>query len=1006
MDLAASPRHMQHGTSQPGAVRYAEECRAATTRGARVIVMCAVTLVPAFAYLDTVLFASHAAQFVYWRFGSIAVALAVLALLGTRIGRRYPLLVGALVPITIGINVDLITLTVGRETNPYYAGLILIMLAVSLLLPWSARAAFVISTILVGSYAAGMLATGTIADVPLFTSNVLMLASAAVLVVVGAAVSERLRRREFDSRMSLDAHAKRQEAVARLGQLALAAANPGELMARATTLIAETLGYELAAVLELTDDGDTLVVRSGVGWQPGVVARTTMTCDRRSQARFTLSANAPVLTDDLDEEKRFVPMALLRQHDAVSGICVPIAGRERPFGVLVAFSATQRTCTTPEADCLESLAGVLTTAILREHADLSLATDAETSAAMARIGRELISSLETPVLLERLCEQASLALGTDHSATWLLDDAEQVYRPISAHGLTPDKWEALKALRLPITALESSVELLVDRDVLDLTPDSLEHPIVAGILKHLGIARSLLIPLRRGGRVIGVQANGYRTRLAPFTRQQLQLAGTISQVGSMALSNARLVEELERASRLKSEFVSTMSHELRTPLNVILGYLDMFAEEAGDHEHIDLLRRARAASLELLDMIEATLNLNRIAAGQDPPVVTDVRVDDLWKELGDDFAALPQRTQAVLSWEAPDELLIRSDRRKLKIVVKNLVGNALKFTAEGRVVARCRREGDACIVTVSDTGVGIPGEHLPHIFDMFRQVDSSDRRSYSGAGLGLYIVKSLLTQLGGSVDVESAPGSGSIFTVSLPVAGPALAAPAMPASEPHAAAADASAGVLHAPHTTADGRAAESRVGELAQAEERLHAVAAHVADARDVAAAAPAQPRRPRRIVFADDLEVNRHMLRRFLAREMPDVECFEASDGLQALALVEAHKPDLVILDLRMPEMDGWQAARRIRELESGRDIPILALSVTASPGVEAYALHAGCNEFVAKPVSDYGGLLQRIVHWLGPSDQADAGPPQPGDADVCVLCRQTLPNAYLRQAVYAQR
>src|SRR6185369_5286603 len=159
---------------------------------------------------------------------------------------------------------------------------------------------------------------------------------------------------------------------------------------------------------------------------------------------------------------------------------------------------------------------------------------------------------------------------------------------------------------------------------------------------------------------------------------------------------------------------------------------------------------------------------------------------------------------------------------------------------------------------------------------------------------------------------------------------------------------------------------------ELGQAERRLEAVAARSANAHTVAAAvAGAAARRPRRIVFADDIEVNRTLLKRFLAREMPDVECFEACDGLHALALVEAHKPDLVILDLRMPEMDGWQAARRIRELENGRDIPILALSVTASPGVVAHALHSGCNEFIPKPVSDYRGLMDRITHWLRPGE-----------------------------------
>ena len=168
--------------------------------------------------------------------------------------------------------------------------------------------------------------------------------------------------------------------------------------------------------------------------------------------------------------------------------------------------------------------------------------------------------------------------------------------------------------------------------------------------------------------------------------------------------------------------------------------------------------------------------------------------------------------------------------------------------------------------------------------------------------------------------------------------------------------------------------------------------------------AAAPQSPRK-QRILYADDLEVKRHLLRRFIARQLPDVEFYEACDGLQALALVEAHRPDLVLLDLRMPEMDGWTAPRRIRALEGGRDLPIIALTVTASPGAEAYALHAGCNDFIAMPISDYSVLLSRIEHWLGRGRHATAHPaardgghcaPAVPGVVICVLCRQPLPTA----------
>ncbi|HEY2387628.1 MAG TPA: ATP-binding protein, partial [Candidatus Binatia bacterium] len=899
---------MRHGTSHTAVQAYADERRTATAHGARVAATAAVTLLPLFAYFDRVLFPPPFPRYLVFRAVAIGLALAVIALLRTAFGKRHPLALGVLVPISIGCNIDFITVVAGRETNPYFAGHIVLMLGVSLLFPWTALPALALSVLLIGSYAGAMLLTGPIANPLLFTSNLLVLGSAAVLVVVAATISDRLRRREFESRAALDAHARRQEAIARLGQLALAGTSPHELMERATALVPETLGFTLNGVLELNADGTSLVLRSGTGWKPGTIGRATVPANGGSHARFALESGVPVVSDRLDRETRFTPMPLLQSHGAVAGLCVPILGRERPFGLLVACTdgTTSPRCDALAAECLEALAAVLTTALLRKEADEALTTEAHNSAALAALGRDLISSLEAPVLLQRLCQRTAEVLGTDHSVTWLLDEEDGIYRPLSAHGLPPEKWESLRAVRVPSHAIPSLLARLGRDELVELAPDVPDDAVAIGIIKHLGISRSLLLPLRRGGELIGIQANGYRGRTTPFSRQQEQLAEAIAQLASMALSNARLVEELERASRLKSEFVSTMSHELRTPLNVIVGYLDILGDELGESSHAHVLGRARAASLELLEMIEATLNLNRLAAGQDPPVFADLDIGDLWEELQADFAAIPRKTKAALHWEPAGRVALRTDRRKLKIVVKNLVGNALKFTPQGMVRAQARREGADCVVIVTDTGIGIPDTHLPHIFDMFRQVDSSDARSYAGAGLGLYIVKSLLNQLEGEITVESAPGQGSTFRITLPLLPSARAAATAPPPE------------ARAPAGASDPAGADDEPAvDLAETDRRLAGVGRHAAAAHQVAAGAHARARGRRRIVFADDLEVNRHLMKKFFEREMPEVDCFVGADGAEALKLVEEHAPDLVILDLRMPEMDGWQAARRIREL-----------------------------------------------------------------------------------------
>jgi signal transduction histidine kinase len=231
----------------------------------------------------------------------------------------------------------------------------------------------------------------------------------------------------------------------------------------------------------------------------------------------------------------------------------------------------------------------------------------------------------------------------------------------------------------------------------------------------------------------------------------------------------RAESDLARANLVKTEFVSTMSHELRTPLNVIMGYTEMLDDPAYA-EPAYALGRIRQANTELLELIEATLDLNRLETGRDDPVFGEVAIPELWSELAAEFAPSAHRAGLRVEWATHDCGPLRTDRRKLKTVVKNLVGNALKFTTDGWVRVHATEADGHCVITVRDSGIGIAPNALPHIFDMFRQADSSDRRSYGGVGLGLHIVQRLCRQLGADVAVASRPGRGTTFTVRIPMA--------------------------------------------------------------------------------------------------------------------------------------------------------------------------------------------------------------------------------------------
>jgi len=264
------------------------------------------------------------------------------------------------------------------------------------------------------------------------------------------------------------------------------------------------------------------------------------------------------------------------------------------------------------------------------------------------------------------------------------------------------------------------------------------------------------------------------THLAGLAIERQQTEDALMQARTKAegeaLENARLVEELTRAGALKSEFVSTMSHELRTPLSVILGYTDVLRDELRAEEQHRTLDRIRRSGMELLDMIESTLDLSRLEAGKDVPECERLAVHSIVDDLASEFEAMHQNAETAIRWEPSHGLELWTDQRKLKIILKNLVGNALKFTPQGEVVVSCREESAGCVFYVRDTGVGISEEHLPHIFEMYRQGDGSDRRLHGGVGLGLYITRRLVAQLGGEIVVQSTLGAGSVFVVTLPSA--------------------------------------------------------------------------------------------------------------------------------------------------------------------------------------------------------------------------------------------
>jgi len=248
----------------------------------------------------------------------------------------------------------------------------------------------------------------------------------------------------------------------------------------------------------------------------------------------------------------------------------------------------------------------------------------------------------------------------------------------------------------------------------------------------------------------------------------------------LAEQNARLQwqsQEVERANKLKSEFLASMSHELRTPINALIGYsallLDGVLGEVNPKQR-DALGRGRAAAEHLLALINDILDLAKIEAGKMPLHLEDVSLRDVILEVTQQIEPMVRKKQLEFLIEAaPDCPTIRSDRTKIKQVLLNLLSNAVKFTNKGSVVVEARCATAGVRIDVIDTGIGIRQSDLQAIWEDFRQVDQSRTREFGGTGLGLSITRKLLERLGGSVTVKSNYGEGSTFSVYLPLEAPA-----------------------------------------------------------------------------------------------------------------------------------------------------------------------------------------------------------------------------------------
>lgn len=517
------------------------------------------------------------------------------------------------------------------------------------------------------------------------------------------------------------------------------------------------------------------------------------------------------------------------------------------------------------------------------------------------------SSLDLDEVLERIVSNAvrltnlgfgDITLGNDGGSILEYDDANESFHVRGTFGSSPRLLEQLNAITVH---RDSSV---LGRAALSDRP--LEIPDLAGLERdrYLDIVfqdgwRSLAaFPMLRGERVVGLLVIR-RRGTGRFPPDVIALLETFASQSALAIVNARLYRELETksteleiAGRHKSEFLASMSHELRTPLNAVIGFSEVLLERMfGDltERQDEYLRDIWNSGRHLLELINEILDLSKVEAGQ---MVLEPSRFSVAEALDYTLAMVRERATShdiALTVEVADDVgVIDTDERRFKQVVLNLLSNAVKFTPNGgRVCVRTQRRGSELEVTVTDTGIGVPAEEQERIFESFQQGRRGPAKE-EGTGLGLTLSRRFVTLLGGRMWLQSMVGEGSTFGFSIPV----LTQP-----------------------TTAFAAHDLGRVVE----------------------------------VVIVDDDRASLELMSAYL--DGLPVRVIRAGNGVEALDLIRSVLPAAVVLDIRLPALDGWQILAELKGDSATAAVPVIVASVIDEP---SRCLAHGAYAYLRKPVS----------------------------------------------------
>ncbi len=690
----------------------------------------------------------------------------------------------------------------------------------------------------------------------------------------------------------------------------------------------------------------SLAIEDGKRYAP----YTRSTDDKNQFAVWCIDNRQPILLNDVSTQfSKYIPFYEHTGGDLVDGskakppasmIYLPLVAQDRVLGVLSIQSFKKNAYTEQHVSLLENLAAYTTIALdnagaylvinQREHEVRERAAELVT---INRITQALATQLDKDRLIQFVGDQVRDLFHAPIAYVSLLDRATMILQFPYTFG--EDAGPRPFGSGLTSQIIRTGQPLLINEDM-DRNRARLG-------IEQMGrnTASYLGVPIPSGGQTIGVISVQSTDQEGRFTEADQRLLSTIASAVGVAIHNAKLFEDArqaraaaEEADAAKSSFLSTVSHELRTPLTSVLGFAKIIRRRLEERlfplipEDDRKVQQAKEQVIEnlgvvvsegerLTKLIDDVLDLAKIEAGKFTWNMATVSISDVIERAIAATASLFEAKKLSLLRDVePDLPTITGDQDRLIQVIINLISNAVKFTDSGSVTCSARQRGDELVVSVTDSGIGIATTDQPKVFEKFKQVGDTLTDKPKGTGLGLPICKEIVEYHGGKIWVESAPGRGSTFSFTLPIAGPSAQLDLLPVRR------------------SVD---IESLVRQLREQ------VATH-------------QPRDKSVLVVDDDSNI-RSLLHQELTEAGYVVRL--AEDGRKALALIREETPGLVILDVMMPEMNGFDVAAVLKNDPATMDIPIIILSIVED---KERGFRLGVDRYLTKPI-DTASLFHEV-------------------------------------------